>query len=82
MYRKTRTDFKDNAKNNGAQNNCVGTDINRNFGFKWGGQGAAINKCADTYRGPYAFSEPEAAALADFLIARRGTWAVSTEFIK
>merc|ERR1712173_556034 len=60
MWRKTR------SKNPGSS--CIGTDANRNWGYKWGGRGASSNPCHQTYRGPYAFSEPETAAARDFIL--------------
>lgn len=45
---------------------CKGVDLNRNFGFKWGGLGTSANPCAQTYRGPHAFSEPESEAQRQF----------------
>jgi len=49
----------------------VGTDLNRNWGFRWGccGGSSAIASI-DTYRGPSAFSAPETAALRDFVLSR------------
>jgi len=46
---------------------CLGTDINRNYGYNWGGAGASTNPCAETYRGSSAFSTPEAATERNFL---------------
>ncbi len=60
MWRKTRV-------NNG--NGTFGVDPNRNWGYEWGGEGASASPGNDTYRGPSAFSEPETAALRDFIIA-------------
>jgi carboxypeptidase T len=49
----------------------IGTDINRNFGYKWGGGGrTSSNPAAITYRGPAPFSTPEARAVRDFLASR------------
>ncbi len=42
-----------------------GVDLNRNFGVAFGGPGSSGNKRAENYRGEYAFSEPESAALRD-----------------
>ncbi|HRK01059.1 MAG TPA: M14 family metallopeptidase [Oligoflexia bacterium] len=42
-------------------------DLNRNYGYKWGGDGASDNPNSETYRGPEAFSEPETQALRDFV---------------
>lgn len=50
---------------NGNQR-CPGVDLNRNFGYKWGGQGTSNRACTEIYRGPSAFSEPETAAQRDF----------------
>jgi hypothetical protein len=49
----------------------VGTDLNRNFGYKWGGGGrTSTNPAAITYRGPKPFSAPETRAIRDFLASR------------
>ena len=61
MWRKTR------SSGNGA---CRGVDPNRNWGHRWGGEGASTSPCAETYRGPRPFSEPETAAVRDFILAR------------
>ncbi|MBX3407657.1 MAG: hypothetical protein KF869_12935 [Phycisphaeraceae bacterium] len=61
MWRKTRT-------NNG--NGTFGVDPNRNWGYEWGGEGSSGSGSSETYRGPAPFSEPETAALRDFIIAR------------
>lgn len=47
----------------------IGTDTNRNWGYQWGGAGSSGVTTDDTYRGPSAFSSPEAAALRDFYVA-------------
>jgi murein tripeptide amidase MpaA len=48
-----------------------GVDLNRNFSVAWGGAGSSRNERAENYRGAYAFSEPESAALRD-LVKREG----------
>ena len=49
----------------------IGTDLNRNFGYRWGGGGrTSSNPQAITYRGPKAFSAPETRAMRDFLASR------------
>ena len=63
MWRKTRS----NPSGYNLYSSCIGADPNRNFGYKWGGQGASKNPCSETYRGPYAFSERETAAIRNFL---------------
>ena len=50
---------------------AIGTDLNRNFGYHWGGGGrTSANPRAITYRGPAAFSSPEDRAMRDFLASR------------
>ena len=46
-----------------------GVDLNRNFSVGFGGTGSSDSERSEIYRGPYAFSEPESAALRD--LARR-----------
>ena len=45
-----------------------GVDLNRNYGYEWGydNEGSSPYPGSDTYRGPYAFSEPETQAIRDF----------------
>ena len=48
--------------------------MNRNYGYMFGyddkGSSGEQNICSDDYRGPHAFSEPETAAMRDFV----GNW--------
>lgn len=55
-----------------------GVDLNRNWAIAWGGSGSSSNKRSDIYRGEYAFSEPETAALRD--LARREKPAFAIDF--
>ncbi|KAM3832241.1 carboxypeptidase A1-like [Vipera latastei] len=59
MWRKTR------SKRDGSS--CIGVDPNRNWAAGFGGAGASGNPCSETYRGPYAESEPEVKAIVDFV---------------
>jgi hypothetical protein len=50
---------------------AIGTDLNRNFGYRWGLEGnTSKNPRAITYRGPRAFSAPETRAMREFLAGR------------
>jgi hypothetical protein len=50
---------------------AVGTDLNRNYGYRWGLAGrTSRNPEAITYHGPRAFSAPETRAMRDFLASR------------
>ncbi|KAH9387858.1 hypothetical protein TYRP_009056 [Tyrophagus putrescentiae] len=62
MWRKTRQPSK-------RLPDCIGADANRNYGYEWGGEGASDDPCSDTFRGDAAFSEPEAKAEGDYLMA-------------
>ena len=49
----------------------VGTDLNRNYGFRWGCCGGSSGKPAsETYRGWEPFSAPESRAMRDFVNGR------------
>ena len=47
-----------------------GVDLNRNWGYRWGGQGASSQQSNETYRGTSAFSEPETRAYRDWATPR------------
>jgi hypothetical protein len=50
---------------------AIGTDINRNYGYKWGCcGGSSSNPFSSRYRGPKAWSTPEARAIRDFVKSR------------
>ncbi|XP_064090897.1 carboxypeptidase B-like [Macrobrachium nipponense] len=51
---------------------CVGVDLNRNFGYQWGGNGTSSNPCSNIYKGASAFSEPESRALRDAMLPLTG----------
>lgn len=54
-----------------AGSSHVGTDLNRNYGYRWGCCGGSSgSKSALTYRGPAAFSAPETRAMRDFIDSR------------
>jgi carboxypeptidase A2 len=38
---------------------CYGTDLNRNFNFRWGTEGVSHSPCSETFCGPSGGSEPE-----------------------
>ncbi len=68
----TDRDWRKNLRDNNGDNQVTsadGVDINRNWGYGWGGEGASTVPSNDTYRGPSAFSEPETRAMRDFLLA-------------
>lgn len=63
MWRKTR-------RNNG--DGSWGVDPNRNWGYEWGfdNSGSSPYGSDETYRGPYAFSEPSQQSVREFINSR------------
>jgi hypothetical protein len=61
-------------KNTDSDDGCSyssywGTDLNRNYAFKWGCCGGSSGDfCAATYRGPWPASEPEVQAVQNYLV--------------
>lgn len=53
-------------RNVSAGEKCGGVDLNRNFGYKWGGKGTSQNPCMEDYSGLGPFSESESAVTRDF----------------
>ncbi len=50
--------------------NEIGIDLNRQFGYMWGGPGSSANPHSDTYRGEYPFQATESRRFRDFLASR------------
>jgi carboxypeptidase T len=60
---------KNRQPNSGSSN--VGTDLNRNYGYKWGCCGGSSGSTgSETYRGTQAFSAPETRVIRDFVNSR------------
>jgi carboxypeptidase T len=54
-----------------AGSSAIGTDLNRNYSYDWGCCGGSSgSKSSITYRGPRAFSAPEARAVSNFVRSR------------
>lgn len=69
--------WRKNRRNNG--NSTFGVDLNRNYGWEWGGQWSGSSGVTndETYRGPSGFSEPETRAVRDAQIAHPPGMALS-----
>ncbi|HET9224220.1 MAG TPA: M14 family zinc carboxypeptidase, partial [Roseiflexaceae bacterium] len=60
---------KNRQPNSGSAN--VGTDLNRNYGYRWGCCGGSSGSTSsETYRGASAFSAPETQRIRDFINGR------------
>jgi carboxypeptidase T len=58
-------------KNRQPTSGFYGTDLNRNYGYKWGCCGGSSGSpWSDTYRGASAFSAPETQRIRDFILSR------------
>ncbi|HKI04031.1 MAG TPA: M14 family zinc carboxypeptidase [Thermoanaerobaculia bacterium] len=54
-----------------AGSTAIGTDLNRNWGYRWGCCGGSSGTpSSETYRGAAAFSAPETAVVRDFVDSR------------
>jgi len=66
----TKRLWRKNRRPNSTE--CVGTDLNRNFNFKWATVGADHGQpCSDIYPGSWPFSEPETRNLAKYMYSIR-----------
>ncbi len=60
---------KNRQPNSGSS--YVGTDLNRNWGYRWGCCGGSSGSTSsETYRGPASFSAPETTRVRDFVNSR------------
>jgi len=57
--------WRKNRRHNGS--GIYGVDLNRNWAFGWGGEGASSSPSNETYRGTGPFSEPETQVLSSFM---------------
>lgn len=71
MWRKNRSPNGHYFRSN---SNCIGVDLNRNFGYHWMENGASTNPCSETYAGPQQDSEPETIALQTFINQTSKHW--------
>ncbi|XP_066997997.2 carboxypeptidase B [Anabrus simplex] len=67
-YTHTTDRFWRKTRSNNGDPECLGVDANRNFDFHWGEVGSSTDLCSQSYSGPRALSESEAASLAQYLL--------------
>ncbi|KAL7734652.1 hypothetical protein ACLKA6_010952 [Drosophila palustris] len=60
LWRKSRLPSDPNGE-------CIGTDLNRNFDYRWMMIGASDDPCSQTYAGPFAESDPEIHQLTSYI---------------
>jgi hypothetical protein len=56
-------------KNRRPLGSDTGVDLNRNWGYEWGGDGSSGSPSSDIYRGAAPFSEPETQNLRDLTLS-------------
>lgn len=64
-YEYTWTNYRLWRKN---RRSSYGVDLNRNWGYHWGGPGSSDSTNRETYRGDAPFSEPETQAMRDLCL--------------
>ena len=69
MHRKSLRDNNENLMPDFS--NIDGVDLNRNFGYVWGFNGASGNPSASIYHGPNAWSEPETQYMQTLLTSHK-----------
>ncbi|XP_014681839.1 PREDICTED: carboxypeptidase B-like [Priapulus caudatus] len=78
MWRKTRS--RTEEQDVSSRRACAGVDPNRNWDTHWGERGASHKPCSIIYAGQEAFSEPEVAAMARFLMGRKSRIKLAIDF--
>lgn len=64
-------DWRKNRQPNPGSS-AIGTDLNRNYGFKWACCGGSSSRpSSSTYHGPRPWSAPEVRAYRDFMLSRQ-----------
>jgi carboxypeptidase T len=79
VYTMWRKNMRDNNNNGIFEPSYDGVDNNRNYGYMWGydNQGSSPYPGAETYRGAYAFSEPETQAVANLVVQHDFVFSIS-----
>jgi Zinc carboxypeptidase len=80
--RKNRNDGRLNGYTACDNDEYFGVDLNRNYDYKFGHNeiGSNSNPCAEDYRGAYPFSEPETAAVRDFVELKKSSLFMAFNF--
>uniref|UniRef100_A0AC34G5I3 ShKT domain-containing protein n=1 Tax=Panagrolaimus sp. ES5 TaxID=591445 RepID=A0AC34G5I3_9BILA len=68
MWRKSRSHERCATNRNGEKSCCRGTDLNRNFAYKFAETGTSYHPCSEIYHGAGPFSEPESRNVRDAII--------------
>jgi hypothetical protein len=67
MWRKNLRDNNNNSQFDASD----GVDLNRNYGYQYGGAGSSTSISNESYRGPNAWSEPEVVAMKGIIDTQR-----------
>ena len=82
MIRKNRNDGKLHNYTACYEDESLGVDLNRNYDFMFGisDEGSSGDPCAEDYRGPFPFSEPETQAIRDFVTQHQDDLSLAINF--
>jgi hypothetical protein len=68
------------SRNTNSGTTCIGTDLNRNYPWKWMTGGASNSPCSETFGGRASGSEIETQTVVNFLQSKIGTWDMYMSF--
>ena len=71
LYARTPNNSPKHAKSYPWILRCMGTDLNRNWGFHWNDGGSSSDPCSQVYHGDGPFSEVENRNVRDFVWAHK-----------
>lgn len=78
-YSHTNNNMWRKSRQPNAGSDCIGTDLNRNYAFKFAGEGSSNNPCSDTYHGVEAFDNKETQSIKKFADANADNMLVFTD---
>ncbi|XP_033627759.1 carboxypeptidase B-like [Asterias rubens] len=58
---------------------CVGIDMNRNYGYKWASGGSSSNPCSQVYHGEAPYSAGELKTVTDWLLSMKQTFHIHVD---
>ncbi len=76
-WRKNAADNNEDGQFSHYTDGPDGVDPNRNYGWNFGGEGSSGDPTYDLYHGPFAFSEPELAAMRDMFTEHHFTTGIT-----
>jgi hypothetical protein len=81
-YEFSRTPFNNfwrKSRKPNTNSGCIGTDLNRNYAFRWNNGGSSSNPCSDTFHGATPFDNVEVDNLKRYAEELNGRMIVQTD---